>query len=475
MHRTPFTGMGIVGLLFAIGCSGSGGLGSLVGPVGLDSKTRALFDNAIQTLDRQSSAWQATLVQLEHDLAGQAQSLVQQVDDLLQRGIASAGGEIRCDIDFIGVRMKQGLKQIVASFGGPAVSPLPPSICHAVPDHVDRRVDPSQLTIVAFYGYDLDNMVRVALVNRDGSEVDVSQYKALVSPYQLTINVSPNGVPFTAMSQKLSLRFNGQVIQGGEVAIEQNLAVPLQVVTATSAPANRSRARAAAGPNQVLVGGGCSTPGGGTKQFLAAGWPDTSGGFNCEAAGGTVRLSGTVTAYAIVVDASAQLDVRVFAGPQSGHGITPAATASVGAGYTLVSGGCRITNDLTPPNDDWGGIFLQTSAPLNDQVWSCAAKQPPNKPAISGTIQAFAIGVRSDRVTVSLLSQQSSPPAGDEQVSLSSRDGVFFGGGCNINDWFQMPYGSYPTGTTSWTCQAQNLNAFGSGTVTASALKVTLH
>lgn len=472
MYRTPFGGMAIVSLLFATSCSG--GAGVLSGQFGLDGKTRALFDNAIQTLDRQSSAWQTTLTQLEHDLTGQAQNLVQQVDGLLQRGIASAGGEVRCDTDFVGVRMKQGLMEILAAFGGPAVTPLPPSICHAVPDHVDRRLDPSQLTIVAFYGYDLTNAVRVAVVNRDGSEVDVSQYKALVSPYELTINVSPSGVPFTAMSQKLSLRLNGQVIQGGEVAIDQNLGAPLAIATATSNPANRSRVRAAAGPNQVVVGGGCSTPGGGTKQFLAAGWPD-AGGFTCEAAGGTARITGTVTAYAMVVDASAHLDVRIFPGPASGHSLNPAATASVGPGYTLVAGGCRITNDLNPPDDDWGGIFLQSSAPLNDQVWSCSAKQPPNKAPVSGTIQAYAIGVRSDRVSVSLVSQQSTPPAGDEQVALGSGNAVFFGGGCTINDWFQMPYGSYPTGTTSWTCQAQTLNAFGAGTVTASALKVTLH
>ncbi len=49
------------------------------------------------------------------------------------------------------------------------------------------------------------------------------------------------------------------------------------------------------------------------------------------------RRAGTATAYAMVVDASAHVDVRTFAGPPSGHGITPAATASVGPGYSTTT------------------------------------------------------------------------------------------------------------------------------------------
>jgi len=148
LSRTQFGGLATVAPGLAASCSGApiAGLG-VTG--GLDGATRALIQNVINTLDRQSSAWQATLTQRESDLTGKAQNLVLQVDALLQRGIASAGGEIRCDTDFIGARVKHGLEQIIAVFDHAPLAPLPPSICHAVPDHVDRRLDPSQLSIVA--------------------------------------------------------------------------------------------------------------------------------------------------------------------------------------------------------------------------------------------------------------------------------------------------------------------------------------
>src|SRR5690348_13869950 len=78
-----------------------------IGQAGKDIKS------AIDQLAQQSQDWQTILPQLENKLIADANStLANEVSQLLQNGIAAAGGEVRCELDFVGNRMREGLEKI---------------------------------------------------------------------------------------------------------------------------------------------------------------------------------------------------------------------------------------------------------------------------------------------------------------------------------------------------------------------------
>src|SRR5690242_15920101 len=79
----------------------------------------AAIENAIAVLDQNSAAWQTTITNLEKDLvAGGQSTLANEVQSLANRAIATTGAELRCNIDFIGQRIDQELRRIVARLKG---------------------------------------------------------------------------------------------------------------------------------------------------------------------------------------------------------------------------------------------------------------------------------------------------------------------------------------------------------------------
>src|SRR5262245_40411736 len=97
-------------------------------------KVLSLFQGAIDTLDRNSVECQGTLRKLEGDLISEGQmTLANEVQSLANRSIATAGNELRCDTDFIGRRMRQGLSRILLAFQNKPLPPLEPGFCQVDP------------------------------------------------------------------------------------------------------------------------------------------------------------------------------------------------------------------------------------------------------------------------------------------------------------------------------------------------------
>jgi hypothetical protein len=114
----------------------------------------ASIDRAIFALNSNSAAWQKTLMDLERDLNEHGKSLLaHEVTDLAQKGIATGGTEIKCSIDFVGQRMKQGLEKIKARITLASYEPNPPVVCQVVPNVFNLGHCESAIT---FYGYDFD-------------------------------------------------------------------------------------------------------------------------------------------------------------------------------------------------------------------------------------------------------------------------------------------------------------------------------
>jgi hypothetical protein len=158
------------------------------------NQAEAQVQDAINEILQNSASWQTTLQNLETQLVSDGQQLLaNQVTQLLENGVAVAGAEVRCDVDFIATQTKNGLLQILSSLD-PQIPPpiIVPALCQVVPSTIDMNDPPN---VVNFYGYNFDatNGGFGLTFDHDGVSDDVSRYVTVVTPYLLTIDVSQTG------------------------------------------------------------------------------------------------------------------------------------------------------------------------------------------------------------------------------------------------------------------------------------------
>jgi hypothetical protein len=173
--------------------------------------TRAI-DNAIDALNQNSSEWQGIMNRLLAQLQGiddQLAELIEvEVQNLLDRGVAVIGTEFRCNVDFIGNRMRDALLRIKEEYlhQNVAVDPLKPYICEVVPSSVDRILIPDRLDMLEFFGYDFDlEDVKLYIENNEGLRTNVSQYLVKPTHYHMTVSLGLDGVMLTSRSNKFVL------------------------------------------------------------------------------------------------------------------------------------------------------------------------------------------------------------------------------------------------------------------------------
>ncbi len=179
-------------------------------------KAITTFENAISELDKNSANWQTTLANLEQQLIAQGQStLSNEVQSLANRGIANVSVELRCNVDFIGQRMDQGLRRIVARLKNQTPPPIMPAYCNVDPQDGIRveLVRQGRLASLNYYGYDMfdqnanDSQMKVFLVDRNGQESDISFAIALPTHYLMTVRLVDNRIQFTDQVDKLIVRW----------------------------------------------------------------------------------------------------------------------------------------------------------------------------------------------------------------------------------------------------------------------------
>jgi hypothetical protein len=200
-------------------------------------KAIAALEEAITAIDRNSVAWQATVTNLERDLVAQGQStLSNEVQSVANRAIATGGVELRCNVDFIGQRVAQNLKRILARLKGEPVLPLSPSYCTVDPTEV--RVDlvnQHRLTSLNYYGYDMfdrdasDSRMKVFLRDRNGTEQDITSAIALPTHYLMTIRLADDRVHLTDQTDKLVVRYDQTILSTINVVQPQRQPPPVMV------------------------------------------------------------------------------------------------------------------------------------------------------------------------------------------------------------------------------------------------------
>jgi hypothetical protein len=201
-------------LATAIALTASSCLGGLTNQIE-DSTTLAVgvLDDAIAELGANSAAWQRIVQDAIKKLPADVQSTIgHEVSDTLTRAIAAGSAAIRCNLDFIGHRVRQQLINIRTALLGGTVPAREPGLCDVVPLAVDLNLEPPRRTTLEIYGYDFDTTpINVALVETNRT-LDVSTKLDRPTHYHMTLNLGGTGVVFTAQSQRLVLRWQEQEI-----------------------------------------------------------------------------------------------------------------------------------------------------------------------------------------------------------------------------------------------------------------------
>jgi hypothetical protein len=205
--------------LFAQGCQ----LGELVDKIfghadDLTETVTSSLDNAIGNLNANSANYQEILQKLIAELPSEVQSTItNEVSNLLNRTIAAAGAEVRCDVDFFRIRVQQALQRIRAKFMKQNLPPYEPQFCDVVPLAIDMNLPAERRPKLEFYGYDFD-MAKIQVVLVDGAnQIDVSNKLDQPTHYHMTLNLGSNGVPLTTNSSRIILRWNNRDISSVSV------------------------------------------------------------------------------------------------------------------------------------------------------------------------------------------------------------------------------------------------------------------
>lgn len=180
-----------------------------------DTTTRTInaIDEAIANLSVESANWREIMEQALEDLPDDVQSTIRnEISDLLNRGVAAFGAEVRCETDFFRNRMIQGLQNIKAKLLGQDPPPLEPQLCNVIPLAIDMDLPPNRRNKIEFYGYDFDRTnISVLLENTTGT-VNVSNSLDRPTHYHMTLNLGGSGISLTPNSRRLILRWNNREI-----------------------------------------------------------------------------------------------------------------------------------------------------------------------------------------------------------------------------------------------------------------------
>jgi outer membrane murein-binding lipoprotein Lpp len=202
----------VLGGLLLAGCSIEDWITGLT-----ESETQKAVDQvdlAVAQLQNQSASWQQVIQQLEASVEGDAKTIIDtDVQNLIS--ISSTGVEARCDADFINQRVIDDLLAIKADLLKQPRPAKTPSFCSAVPAAIDRSVVPSQVSSLQWYGYNLgiNSNIQLVLQAADQSQTDVTGTALdFPSPYEMTVNLGPNGVPLSGSSQRLLVNYQGAPI-----------------------------------------------------------------------------------------------------------------------------------------------------------------------------------------------------------------------------------------------------------------------
>lgn len=179
----------------------------------ITEKVISSLDNAIGQLNSAQANYQEILQKLIEELPQEVHSTItNDVSNLLNRTIAAAGAEFKCNIDFLRIRVQQALIRIKAKFLNQPMPPIEPQLCMVVPLAIDMNLVPQHLNKLEFYGYDFDLTNIEVILENVNNRINVTDKLDIPTHYHMTINLGSNGVRLSNKSKRLILRWNNKDI-----------------------------------------------------------------------------------------------------------------------------------------------------------------------------------------------------------------------------------------------------------------------
>lgn len=152
--RTLLAMLLFVSIYISMGCqSVDGALGGVAHlPHSIDDVGQVIKDG-IGKLEKESGKWRTTLeetrdkmIAIEDKVVKDGQSTISnEINNILQRAIAATGADARCSQEFIGDQVRRELERLLLGEERDP-TPLPPSVCQAVPGSIDLDLLPSRRT-----------------------------------------------------------------------------------------------------------------------------------------------------------------------------------------------------------------------------------------------------------------------------------------------------------------------------------------
>lgn len=177
---------------------------------GIDKIVKVL-DDGIVALDENSEEWQSimqdVMARVDTINAEVKATVRDQLANAYQRGLSATGAEFRCEMDFIGTRMRYTLEAIRAQLKQEDPPPAPePTVCQVIPASIDRSLIPDRLSHIELYGFDFDTReITAHLFDVNDEALDITPHLSRPSHYLMTLTLGPGGIPLNHLSREVTI------------------------------------------------------------------------------------------------------------------------------------------------------------------------------------------------------------------------------------------------------------------------------
>jgi hypothetical protein len=233
-------------LLALTGCS------SLIFPTEEIDRAITSFDRAIASLAQESADWRVVVTDLQEEITEDMRSTIRnEVENLTRNAVLTAGGELRCNAEFMRIKLERELRRIrnnfardlntvsVAFWEQPLIPLLPetppePFICHSVPSAVDLHVEADRRVKLDIFGFDLRSMPITAHLITQG-QLSITQ--GTLSPAEFkkqiekVVSKRPKTTALAAPQMSAKLEARSFVLQRPNSWFQKDISSALAVIS----------------------------------------------------------------------------------------------------------------------------------------------------------------------------------------------------------------------------------------------------
>jgi hypothetical protein len=190
-----------------------------------------VLQNAVNELATQPGKWNTVVQNAINSLGNMtdkvAKDILSEVQTVYNNALGSTGAEFDCQADFIGIRVRQNLEEILAKFKNEPYTPvIIPVVCKPVPDFIKA----GETRIIMYYGYDFYKYSQQGQFTVDieyGNPKSIVRQNiatvAISTNYQLTVDIQTqnfNNLQYPR-GPKLVLKWKNSSVEGkSELSIQ---------------------------------------------------------------------------------------------------------------------------------------------------------------------------------------------------------------------------------------------------------------